>query len=118
MYSCEDRCEVTCEYKGHNLMGEGECQGDNWLLCYSGHCWLVFSYYSIIVFSLVMSLYNFCICSFLGIYGYTDPRGPRLVVSHCNGSGVVSKLRSRSLTATVRDGAIEMWRSSTWRSAR
>ena len=51
MYSCEDRCEVTCEYKGHNLMGEGECQGDNWLLCYSGHCWLVFSYYSIIVFS-------------------------------------------------------------------
>ena len=70
MYSCEDRCEVTCEYEGHDQMGEGECPGDNRLLCYSGHCWLVFTYYSTIVLSLVMSLFNFCICSFLAIYGY------------------------------------------------
>ena len=66
MYACEDRCATACELERR----ENTCPGGDDFFCYTGHCWLVSFYYSVIVISCCTSLYNFCLCSFLAIYGY------------------------------------------------
>ena len=38
--------------------------------CHSTHCWVVSVYYGFVSLSLLVSLYCFCIASFVALYGY------------------------------------------------